>query len=113
MLGLCGTAAEASSNDPQQRRVAWKLAEENSNELCFTWSDFSMQCLIYACHEGERGRWNQERGGFPDGAPGGKGVQREAERRWGAGGLAERDSGPAPQVRQLCCWCRHHPPSNR
>lgn len=25
---------------------------------------------------------------------GGKGVQREAEGRWGAGGLAERDSGP-------------------
>lgn len=80
---LCGTAAEASSNDPQQRRVAWKLAEENSNELCFIWSDFSIQCLIYACHEGERGRWNQERGGFPDGAPGEK---ASGEKQRGGGG---------------------------
>lgn len=82
-LGLCGTVAEASSDDPQPRRVAWKLAEENSNELYFTRSDFSIQCLTYACHEGERGRWNYERGGFPDSALGEKACR---EKRRGGGG---------------------------
>lgn len=83
-LGLCGTAAEASTDDPQQRRVAWKLAEENSDELYFTWTDFSKVSNI--CLPRERGRRNRERGEFPDGALGEKACSaREAGSGAGAG----------------------------
>ena len=83
-LGLCGTAAEASTDDPQQRRVAWKLAEENLDELYFIWTDFSKVSNI--CLPRERGRRNRERGGFPDGALGEKACSaREAGAGAGAG----------------------------
>lgn len=89
-LGLYGTAAEASTDDPQQRRVAWKLAEENSDELYFTWTDFSKVSNI--CLPRERGRRNRSEVDSPMAL---WGKRRAAPEKPGRGRGRAGDRGPS------------------